>query len=114
MPEETVELDANSAPISFSMFEWMFQKLPERPSLLEAHPYQVQAYEETGFAVQVVYSEGKMPGFDGYPNEASEYSLTINRVPVRENIRYAKNEVGFIKDGKLVGKIKNLALPVLN
>ena len=63
-----------------------------------AHPSQIQAYEEMGFAKQeIMMGNGKMPGFDGLT--ANVQSFTIAGREVVRNIHADNTRIDFMEFG---------------
>jgi hypothetical protein len=96
---------AGGAPLSLPMLRAALSRVEQslgtdalKSQVWHAHPSQIQAYEEMGFAKQeILMSNGKMPGFDGVT--ANVDSFTIAGREIVRNIHADNTRIDFMDFG---------------
>ena len=96
---------AGGAPLSLPMLRAALSRVEQslgtdalKSQVWHAHPSQIQAYEEMGFAKQeILMSNGKMPGFDGVT--ASHDGFTIAGREIVRNIHADNTRIDFMDFG---------------
>ena len=74
---------AGGAPLSLPMLRAALSRVEQslgtdalKSQVWHAHPSQIQAYEEMGFAKQeILMTNGKMPGFDGLTANVGQFTI---------------------------------------
>ena len=96
---------AGGAPLSLPMLRAALSRVEQslgtdalKSQVWHAHPSQIQAYEEMGFAKQEIQmANGKMPGFDGVA--ASQDGFTIAGREIVRNIHADNTRIDFMDFG---------------
>jgi hypothetical protein len=96
---------AGGAPLSLPMLRAALSRVEQslgtgalKTQVWHAHPSQIQAYEEMGFAKQeILMSDGKMPGFDGLTSDVQSFRIAGREV-VR-NIHADNTRIDFMEFG---------------
>jgi hypothetical protein len=96
---------AGGAPLSLPMLRAALSRVEQslgtdalKSQVWHAHPSQIQAYEEMGFAKQeILMTNGKMPGFDGLTANVGQFTIAGREV-VR-NIHADNSRIDFMEFG---------------
>jgi hypothetical protein len=96
---------AGGAPLSLPMLRAALSRVEQslgtdalKTQVWHAHPSQIQAYEEMGFAKQeILMSNGKMPGFDGVTADVGQFTIAGREI-VR-NIHADNTRIDFMDFG---------------
>jgi|GEM_PF-1462114 len=96
---------AGGAPLSLPMLRAALSRVEQslgtdalKSQVWHAHPSQIQAYEEMGFAKQeILMSNGKMPGFDGVTSDVGQFTIAGREI-VR-NIHADNTRIDFMDFG---------------
>jgi len=96
---------AGGAPLSLPMLRAALSRVEQslgtdalKSQVWHAHPAQIQAYEEMGFAKQeILMNNGKMPGFDGLTANVGQFTIAGREV-VR-NIHADNTRIDFMEFG---------------
>jgi hypothetical protein len=96
---------AGGAPLSLPMLRAALSRVEQslgtdalKSQVWHAHPSQIQAYEEMGFAKQeILMTNGKMPGFDGLTANVGQF--TIAGREVMRNIHADQTRIDFMEFG---------------
>ena len=96
---------AGGAPLSLPILRAALSRVEQslgtdalKSQVWHAHPSQIQAYEEMGFAKQeILMSNGKMPGFDGVTADVGQFTIAGREI-VR-NIHADNTRIDFMDFG---------------